>query len=116
MKVYEYMEQLKKSDSIIRNKQVELDMLYKTFIASKPLRIRLESELKSEIEALIRSKQEMIAIIEKLPEAEYEVLYGVYVQRLTLQEVADNADKSYSWAAQRKAKALKMMQKMIDEI
>ena len=91
-------------------------MLHKSFIASKQMQIRLESELKAEIADLIRSRQEMIAAIERLPEAEYYVLYGVYVQRLTLQEVADNAEKSYSWAAQRKAKALKMVQKMIEEI
>lgn len=115
MKAFEFMEKLKKNELIIRNKQAELDMLHNSFMVSNPTKKRLENELKEEIASLIRIRKEMLTTIERLPEPEYAVLHGLYVQRLTLQELADSAGKSYSWAAQRKGKALKMIQKIIDE-
>lgn len=49
------------------------------------------------IDELADKRAEIIKTIEQLSEAEYDVLHKVYVQYLTLDEVADKRGKSRSW-------------------
>ena len=57
----------------------------------------------------------MLADIEALPAAEYAVLHCLYVQGLSLQEAADQAGRSYAWAALTHRTALDSLQKILDE-
>ena len=57
----------------------------------------------------------ILADIEALPAAEYAVLHCLYVQGLSLQEAADQAVRSYAWAALTHRKALDSLQKVLDE-
>ena len=77
--------------------------------------IEKEEELQNLIFECWEKRQEIIKTIEQLKVQEYDLLYGVYVKKNTLQEVADRFDKSYSWATTTKRMALDNLQKILDE-
>ncbi len=75
----------------------------------------MEKELEQVIADSHRARYNIITTIEKLPYDEYIVLYGVYVQGKTLYDISDDEEKSRSWAASMKGKALKDLQAILDE-
>jgi DNA-directed RNA polymerase specialized sigma subunit len=103
----EYCSQIKKINTQIKNKNFELKELRESGL---PLGPTLEAISKLDFE-----KRKIIRTIEKLPEAEYDVLHKVYVQHLTLQEVAAERDISYSLAATIHGRALKRLENIINE-
>ena len=64
---------------------------------------------------LLKEKQEVINVIEQLNETHYDVLHKIYVQNFTFQDVADDYEKSYSWATSIHGRALKNLQNILDE-
>jgi DNA-directed RNA polymerase specialized sigma subunit len=79
--------------------------------------VDIEQEIKKimrEIDELKRKRAEIIKNIERLPSAEYKVIYALYVKDFTLKEVAYNCKKSYEWAKEKKRKGLTLIQTMID--
>jgi DNA-directed RNA polymerase specialized sigma subunit len=79
--------------------------------------VDIEQEIKKimrEIDELKRKRAEIIKNIERLPSAEYKVIYALFVQDCTLKEVAYKCQKSYEWVKQKKARGLKLIQTMID--
>lgn len=102
----EYLCQIKKINTQIRNKNYELKELGESKLPMGPT---LDCISKLDIE-----KRKIIKTIEKLPEAEYDVLHKVYVQYLTLQEVAAARDISYSLAATIHGRALKRLENIIN--
>lgn len=78
--------------------------------------VDLQAEIDSEIDRLWDKKQEIKKTLGELTAAnEYDVLYKVYVLGKTFQEVADEKDKSYSWATSVHGRALASLQKVLDE-
>lgn len=80
--------------------------------------VDLEKEIKKimrEIDELKQKRAEIIKTIERLPSAEYKVIYALYVKDFTRKEVAYHYKKSIEWVKQRKARGLKLIQAMIDE-
>ena len=75
----------------------------------------IEKEIDQCIDALVDTKKDVISVIEQLEATEYDVLHKVYVQNITLDIVADKYDNSYSWATTIHGKALKNVQKILDE-
>lgn len=70
--------------------------------------IDMESEIDRLIDKLIDTKREVIGTIEKLDSpTQYDVLHMIYIQGMTLQEVADKYNMSYDWAATTHGRALK---------
>lgn len=106
MTAKEYLSQIKKINTQIRNKKYELKELQESGLNVRPV---LEIMSKLDIE-----KRKIIGTIERLPEAEYDVLHKVYVQYLTLQEVAADRDISYSLAATIHGRALKRLESLIN--
>ena len=76
--------------------------------------IDLEAEINEQIESLFRTKREILSVIEQLNATEYDFLHKVYVQFLTLQEVADLYQNSYSWATTIHGHAIAHVQKILD--
>lgn len=103
----DYLKQIKKIDTQIRNKNVELKQ-------RKELELPTGA-LQANIDALDVKRQEIIETIEGLPEAEYDVLHKVYVQGETLYEVAADRDISYSLATTIHGRALKRLDIIINE-
>ena len=103
----EYLSQIKKINTQMKNKSYELKELQRSGLPLGPL---LEAISKLDIE-----KRKIIRTIERLPEAEYDVLHMVYVQYLTLQEVASERGISYSLAATIHGRALKKVENIIND-
>ena len=131
----EYLQRIRKLNTMIRNKEAERlqwkqiatgmgsfstgDRVqssgnpHKTADAIAAY-VDIEREINEAIDRLIDTKREVIAVIEQLPEAEYDLLHKVYVQYMDLKEAAFAMDKSYSWAATMHGVALKHVQELLD--
>lgn len=77
--------------------------------------VDIEAEIVICIDKLIDAKKDVISVIEMLPAAEYDILHKVYVQNFTLDEYAASCDNSYSWATTIHGRALKEVQRILDE-
>jgi DNA-directed RNA polymerase specialized sigma subunit len=77
--------------------------------------IDIEQEINRRIDAMYDAKCEIIEVIEQLNAIEYDLLHKVYVQDLTLTEVAADYDKTYSWATTVHGRALQHVQRILDK-
>ena len=103
----EYLQQVKKIDTQLKNKSFEIKRL-------KELGMNIGRVL-DDMVTLDNERAQIIKTIEKLPEAEYDVLFKVYVQYETLQEVAADRKISYSLVATIHGRALKRLENIINE-
>ena len=72
-------------------------------------------ETERQIYEYIRKKSRIIEDIERLPSEEYDLLHKKYIQFFTLDEIAADSGKSYSWATSVHGIALKHLQEILDE-
>lgn len=77
--------------------------------------MELEKEIDRHIEELIKNKNEIIHIIEKLPEPEYDLLHKIYIQKKTLYDFAEENNKTYSSVTTLHGAALKKVQNILDK-
>lgn len=77
--------------------------------------VDLEAEINAEIDKLVDTRKIIIATIELLEAEKYDLLHKVYVQGFTLDEVAAMYGNSYSWATTLHGRALKDVEKILDE-
>ena len=127
-----YLERIKKIDSIIRNKLRDharwVEIAEGLGGASDGERVQSSRNLhrgadaigdyidiEAEIRSLKRERQEIIETIERLPSAEYELVYRLYVQDYSMKEIAYQLGKSYEWVKVKKRRALQLVQALIDE-
>lgn len=127
-----YLERIKKIDSIIRNKLRDharwVEVAEGLGGASDGERVQSSRNLhrgadaignyidiEAEIRSLKRERQEIIETIERLPSAEYELVYRLYVQDYSMKEIAYQLGKSYEWVKMKKRRALQLVQALIDE-
>lgn len=136
MKAKEYLQQLKKLDVMIGNKMIEIDQWQAiatgTTACSEGERVQasgsqqkmadavtrymdIQAELDADIDRFIDTKKEVIRTIEELEPMEYDLLHMIYVQYLTLNDVADKYEKSYSSITTIHGRALKQVQRILDE-
>lgn len=136
MRAKEYLLQIRKLDSLINNKQAEVDhwkaVACSTSTYSEGERVQssgnkqkmasavekyidVQREITADIDRFIDLKQEVIKTIEVLPVAEYDLLHKIYVQGWTLDEVADQNDRSRRWADSVHGRALASLQRVLDE-
>lgn len=136
MEAKQFLNQLKKLDKMIENKLAE-KARWKTMATGTTAQIGgervqssgskqkmadavsryvdIEREIDEQIDKLVDTRQEVISVIEKLNTTEYDLLHKVYVQYLSLYEVADMYGNTYSWATTVHGRALKNVQKILDE-
>ena len=107
MKVKDYLKQVKKIDTQIKNNAIEAKQL-------DEISAELSENVKKEIGRLYSERAEIIKNIEKLPEAEYDVLYGAYVLYKTLYEIANERGISYSNVTTIHGRALKRLDSIIN--
>lgn len=136
MEAKQFLNQLKKLDKMIENKLAEKarwkTMATKTTAQIGGERVQssgskqkmadsvisyvdIEKEIDEQVDKLYDTRQEVISVIEKLNTTEYDLLHKVYVQYFSLYEVADMYEKTYSWATTIHGRALKNVQKILDE-
>ena len=136
MKAKEFLKQLKKLDRMIENKLIEKQQWKSiaegTTANSEGERVQssgsqqkmadavnryvdIEKEIDRFIDRLIDTKKDVISVIEQLDATEYDFLHKVYVQYLTLDDVADMYEKSHGWAITLHGRALQKVQKILDD-
>ena len=134
-KAKDFLRQVKKLDCMIENKiaerehwkgiatgtTVQLNERVQTSSSQQKMAdavtkyVSIEEEINECIDRLINAKQEIIKVIERLDVVEYDLLHKVYVQGLTLYEVADIYNKTYSCITTIHGRALKSVRKILDE-
>lgn len=78
--------------------------------------VDMEAEINSLVDQLVEIKKEVIQTIERLDSAtEYNVLHMRYIQGLSLQEIADRYGRDYGWATTCHGRALKSLEKLLEE-
>ena len=145
-KARDFLNQLKKLDKMIENKQIEKEqwrsIAMGTTSGGQSVQINgvmhnmekvqssgsqqkmadavdrfvdIEREIDSFIDRLVDTKKDVISVIEQLKASEYDMMHKIYVQYMTLQDVADLYGKSISWAKSIHKKGLKNTQRILDE-
>ena len=129
METKEYLNQVKKLDLQIRNKLIEKqqwkdialgitanmdgERVQSSGSQSKMSDaivkcVDMEAEIDRLVDKLIDTKRDIINTIEQLDSpTQYNVLHMIYIQDKSLQEVADEYNMSYDWAATTHGRALK---------
>lgn len=131
-----FLKQLKKLDKMIENKIIEREQ-WKAIATGTTAQyggervqtsgsqqrmadavgnsIDIEAEVIQCIDNLINTKRDVINIIEQLNATEYDLLHKVYVQYITIEELAEMYGKSYSWATTVHGRALKNVQDILNK-
>ena len=125
--VIEFLQQVGKYDVIIHNKLIEYQqwkaLAESTTSVLTPDKVQtsgskqkmseaveryidIQNEINDCIEKLYDAKQDVLSKIEQLEPIDYDVLHKIYIQFKTLKDVADEYDKSYSWACKQHTKAV----------
>lgn len=139
MKAKEYLRQLQKLDKLIENKLMERERWNaiatsvtqqlsadRVMTSGNPQKmedailhlIEAENEADGVIADCVGTRREIIATIDKLcntNQVYYEVIHEIYVQNLTLSDVAEKHGQSRAWADQNHGRALNIVQRIIDE-
>lgn len=136
IKAKDYLSQLKKLDRLIENKLIEREQWRSIAtgttaqmggervqsssdqqkMASAVSRyIDIEKEIDEAVDKLIDAKKEIISLIEELDATEYDILHKIYVQYIPIYELPDILDKSYSCITTAHGRALKNVQRILDE-
>ena len=136
MNAKDFLLQIKKLDKLIENKLAEVarwrEIANNTSVNMSSERVQssgnhdmvanaicayldLEREIDQNIDELVNTKKDIISVIEQLHAIEYDILHKIYVQDLTLQDVASLYDMSYNWATTTHGRALKNVQNILDK-
>lgn len=136
MRAKEYLKRIRKIDLMIRNRLMErqqwLDMALSITAQSNGERVQssgrqqkmadaiaeyldIGNDDNGEIGRLKAERREIIATIEQLNITEYDLLYKVYVQQLSFQEVADSVDRSKDWVKTMHGRALQSVQQILNK-
>ena len=132
--VIEFLQQIGKYEVIIHNKLIEVQqwkaLAESTTSVLTPDKVQssgskqkmaeaveryitIENEINEYIDKLYDAKKDVLSKIEQLEPVEYDVLHKIYVQFMTLQDVADAYVKSYSWACKQHTKALECLERIL---
>lgn len=132
MQAKAFLRQLKKIDAMIKNKRIEMSMLWdgatntvatmhgeRVKSSGNPQRSASLSDerldLEREISSLKEKKRDIISVIEQLNADEYDLLHRVYVQHIRLCDVSATVDMSYSNVTTVHGRALKHVQDILDK-
>lgn len=137
MTAKEYLQQVEKLDLLIQNKLAEKQQWLEVALGitahlggervqtsgskSKMAEavekcIDVEREISALIDRMIDTKDEIISVIEGVENpTEYDVLHKRYIQKMSLQQIADRYGKEYSWATTTHGRALKSVQDILDK-
>lgn len=131
----EYLLQIKKIETMIRNKQAEIQRLMGMALSTTPQMsgervqatknpqrmadainecVDLDSEIRQDIEELKQKRREIIKTIEHLDTIEYDILHKIYVQNLTYKCIASIYSYSRSWVKNTHKQALRSLQTVLD--
>lgn len=135
-KAKDFLRQLKKLDKMIENKLIEKEQ-WRSIATGTTAQmgservqssgsqqkmadavgryIDIEKDIDECIDKLIDAKKDVISVIEQLNTTDYDLLHKVYVQFMSLYDVAELYGKTYSWVTTVHGRALKKVLKILDE-
>lgn len=125
-----YLEQIQKIDKMIENKMIEKEQWESiaTGTAGQVSGERVQTSvnrskmsdavikaigIEKDIERLTKKRRQIMDVIERLPAAEYDLVHKVYVQGLSVFEVAEEYGKSYQWGTKVHRSALRNVQEIL---
>lgn len=76
--------------------------------------VDMDAEINGLIYRFVDTKKKVIATIEQLSTAEYDVLHKRYIQGMTFDEIGAAKGKSTSWATTMHGRALNSLQAILD--
>ena len=133
MNAHDYLNQIAELDELIKSKVLYVGKLKDE---AKRTSVRLDGERvqssgskqrmadtvikyvhieQGELQELYEERQEILNTMAMLPTLEHGVLFKYYVLGYELQNIADAYKKSYAWARDKRRKALKLLQRILDE-
>lgn len=133
MNAHDYLDQIADLDELIKSK---VQYIGKLKDEAKRTSVRLDGERvqssgskqrmadtvikyvhieQGELQALYEERREILNTMAMLPTLEHGVLFKYYVFGYELQDIADAYKKSYAWARDKRRKALKLLQRILDE-
>lgn len=136
MRAKDYLWQVRKLDTLIKNKLIEKRQWMDIALGITPQMsgervqstgnqqkmacaiekmVDIEKDIDQTIDKLVDKKREILSVIEQLKPERYDLLHAIYVQFQTLEEAAQTMGKSYSWATTNHGRALKDVQKILDK-
>lgn len=136
MRAKDYLKQLEKLDMIINNKLAEKAQWKAIALgvtassegervqsSGRPSKmadaidkcVDMEAEIDSLVDKLVAVKHDITSMIEQLNATEYDVLHKRYVQYLSYAEIAEVKRKTFSWVTTVHGRALKNVQRILDE-
>lgn len=132
LKAQDLLDQIKKIDTMIENKQAEVErwkaIATNTTAPTGTEKIQASGSLQKmadaiceyvdleeeDIRQLFKQRRYIISVIEKLTLTEYELLYNVYVLQLDFDEAAEAVKRSRSWVNSTHGRALQNVQRILD--
>lgn len=135
MKAKEYLKQVRKLDTLIKNKLIEKQQWRDIAMGVTPQlsadrvqssgekqkmanavekMVEIEREIDECVDKFVDKKREIIGVIEQLDPDKYDLLHAIYAQFQTLEGAAYSMGKSYTWATTTHGRALKEVQAIID--
>lgn len=77
--------------------------------------VAMEDEIAEAVDRLIAEKKDVTQTIEKLySPTEYKLLHMRYIQHISLTDIADRMDQEYTWVTTTHGRALKNVQKILE--
>jgi hypothetical protein len=78
--------------------------------------VDMEAEIDGLIDELIDVKKEVIQVLENVNNPTwYNLLHKKYIQHKSLSDIADELNKSYDWVKVNHKRAIRIVQKILDE-
>ena len=78
--------------------------------------IEVENEIDTQVDRLRASHKEVTSVLDLMDNpTEYKLLHQRYIQFKQLKNIADNFGANYDWATTTHGRALKSLQKILDE-
>ena len=136
MNAEEFLLQVEKIDTIIKNKLIEKEQWLEVAqnisspgfgekVQSSPNSSRManaiekvcdiENEIDTYIDLLYETKKDVLSVIESLKTSEYLLLHNIYIQFRSYKESAEVLSRSYSWVTTTHSAALKNVQSILDK-
>lgn len=134
----DYLMQIRHINTLINNKQAEIDRLKSLATTITPTLkwdagagggnndkigtaiakiIDLQVELNQEVDRMIELKREIIGIVDQLENRKYiDIIYKRYFEFMTWEQIACEMGKSYQWVCKLHGRALSEVKKILKKI
>lgn len=129
---YEYLESVRKISKIIENKRAEYEEVFNIAtqinvkadgmphatgasdkVGNACVKLNdLSDQINQNILLLVNFKNEVVSNLEKLPTAQYDILYDLYIKQIPLGNYADRTNKRINTVKKHRGEAVKSLSEL----